>query len=199
MDQSFKKPPAIDLVRRRTTYVALKGQETARLSMQDLYVLMIQRWTDNERLDANKQPLSFLTPLLELRINQFQTTAAQCYHKFTYERASSHAESAFDSSWRPMRDAILEASHSFEAFDQYDLCHANGDVQKSFKFQRLLKRFTRVLTNASRMEQHIRDDLQLQVGHLSLEESRESIKQSKVALEESKRVKMRMYLHPGEG
>lgn len=199
MDLDFTDAPAISVQGVAPDPVHLWSQAPATLNLAELCILMISRWESVERIDANEHPLRFLFPLLELYVNRFEAIAVNSYHKFLEERASTSPASGFESSWRPLRDAMVSATLPFEAFKQYDSCHANGALQQSSKLPRLLRRFDHLLKEASQFEQHIRDELQLQVGHLSLRESRESIKQSKLAMEESKRVKMRTLLDPGQG
>lgn len=160
------------------------------LSLVELYVEMISRFPTDEMLDANEVPLKFLVPLLKVLVNQFQAIAAYHYHTFTERRSDANEASGFVSLWRPLRDEMMAASLMFEAFKQYDMCHAHGVVQQTTKLQDLSRRFHYLQGRISHLEQHIRDELQLQVGNSSLQESRESIKQSKMAREESKSVKM---------
>lgn len=160
--------------------------------LPNLYVEMISQWASADLVDANEQPVKFLVPMLELRVDCFQLLAIRCYEKFRADRPHPDAE-RFTSSWIPLRDAAMNGTLPFEAFKRYDSCHFNGAVQQSNKLQELLSKYHDVRARMLELEQHVRDELQLQVGHLSLLESRESIKQSKIAIEESKRVKMRMY------
>jgi hypothetical protein len=190
MDLNFTEIPAIDFqyTQRAVTH--------AMLDLAQLYSLMISRWSTDERIEANEQPLRFLVPLLELYVGQFQAIITYHYKNFRRLRAHPDEGDAFSDSWRPLRDAMVNPTWPFEAFRQYDSCHANGVVQRSSKLQRASKRFDRLLQNASKLERHMLEELQLQVGHLSLQESKESIKQSKIAIEESKRVKMRTLCCP---
>jgi hypothetical protein len=168
----------------------------SQLSLIDLYTFMVSGWTDSERTDANGQPLKFLVPLLELSLNRFEALASLYYERLLSEREDASAE-VFASIWRPLRDTMVTAKLLPDAFKQYDSCHANGAIQKSSKVQYMLRRFIYLHESVAQLEQHMRDDQQLEVGHLSLQESKESIKQSKAALEESKRVKMRKFTVPG--
>lgn len=156
------------------------------------YVDIIRQWASADLVDANKQPVKFLIPLMELRVDCFQYSAMSCYREFRANRAKPDTED-FTVLWRKLRDATIDGTLLFEAFKQYDSCHFDGGVQQSSNLQKLLSRHKGILARALELEQHVRDELQLQVGHLSLMESKESIKQSKIAIEESKRVKMRMY------
>jgi hypothetical protein len=91
---------------------------------------------------------------------------------------------------------MVNPTGPFEAFRHYDSCHANGVVQQPSKLQIASRRLDHLLQNASKLERHMLEELQLQVGHLILQESKESIKQSQIAIEESKRVKMRTLCCP---
>jgi hypothetical protein len=189
MDSSFTEAPAI--VFGLAPILIPPNERLATLRTTALYILMLSRWANDERVDANEQPLKFLLPLLELHVSRFQAAAAKQYRDFLQDRDSKGGTEGFQSSWRPLRDAVVDATLPIEAFKRYDVCHTSGIVQRCSKVQRLLKRFDHVSRRVSQFEQHMRDELQLQVGHSSLQESRESIKQSKIAIEESKRVKMR--------
>lgn len=165
----------------------------------ELYIFIISRWAKNERLEAIQQPLEFVVPLLDLHVNRFQATAAKYYHGFLTDRGPFGEASGFQSFWKPLRDAIEQANIAFDAFKQYyDSFHANSavDVQMSNKLRTLSEKFDAIMRKTTRMEQHMRDELQLQVGYFSLQESKESIKQSKLSMEESKRVKMRTWPDP---
>jgi hypothetical protein len=186
MDLSITQAPAI-----------MEGPfDFAILELNELYILLISRWAEDERLEAIQQPLNFVVLLLELHVNRFQAKAAKHYTEFLSNRDSVDEASCFQSCWKPVRDAIEMATFAFDAFKQYDVCHANGAVQKSNRLQKLSKRFDAIMRKVVQMEQHMRDELHLQVGHSSLQESKESIKQSKIAIEESKRVKMRAQPSP---
>ena len=178
MTLGFTRPPTVD-------------RDLRQVSLVELYVTMVSKWAESERIEANDQPLRFLIPLLELNVNRFQALASYYNGVFLSQRADPEAD-VFASVWRPLRGVMVNAKVPFEAFKQYDSCYAERALQNSIKLQYILRRFNCVNETVLQLEQHVRDDLQLQVGHLSLQESKESIKQSKIALEESKRVKMRM-------
>lgn len=163
------------------------------MNLVEVYIIMLSRWGPCDFIDANEQPLKLLLPVLELHFNRYQATATHHYRIFLEERGGASA-SGFESLWRPLRDTMVSAALPFEVFKRYDSFHADGAVQQSPKLQRLLKRFDHICKRVSQFEQPMRDELQLEVGHLNLEESKESIKQSKIAIEESKRLKMRTHI-----
>lgn len=164
------------------------------IPFNSIFVETINQWASADLVDANEQPLKFLTPMLEMSVERLQSAATSCYEKFRTERTKQDALT-FEYSWRPLRDAVVDEALPLEAFKQYDSYHFNGAVQESSKLQQLIRQYDDVHARLLELEQHIRDELQLQVGYLSLLESKESINQSKIALQESKRVKMRGSTH----
>ncbi len=165
------------------------------LAMHELYRMMLSKWPKSKLIAANEQPLKFLETVLELSLNQFQAVTGHCYWEFRQTRGDPK-NSIHESLWRPMRDAMVMTTFSFAAFKRYDSHHTDGVVQHSPEVRRLLRRFDQLYETASGFEQQIRDDLQLQVGYLSLLESKASIEQSKIALGEGKRLRLRrLYLH----
>lgn len=96
-----------------------------------------------------------------------------------------------------LRQSVVDANLSVMKLKEHDSRHYGGRMQQSSELQLLLQRFDDIYQIVSIMEQHMRDVLQLQVGQLSLLESRESINQSRIAVEESKRLKMRTSPSPG--
>jgi tryptophan 2,3-dioxygenase len=195
---TFPRDLSMDLGITRAPAVMVRPAGWAFLELSELYIILITRWAEDERLEAIQKPLNFVILLLDLHVNRFQALAAKHYTDFLEIRDSVFGASAFEPCWKPLRDAIELATFAFDAFKQYDSCHANGANQRSSRLQKLTKRFDAVMRKAAQMEQHMRDELHLRVGHSSLQESKESIKQSKIAIEESKRVKMRTWPVPDE-
>jgi hypothetical protein len=191
MDPKNSEPPGNNTyhyMRRGERPSALWSEKL--LNLPKIYSLMLSDWSEAQLASANDQPLEYIIPLLELYVNRFQAVITRHYGKFLDLR-NDPTDSGFRSEWRPLRDALVNAAMPFEAVRQYKPLNTPGTVYDHPNVQRLLKRFDHLHKTASQFEQHMRDDLQLQVGYLSLLESKESIRQSKIALEESKRVKMR--------
>lgn len=192
VDLQFTEAPDILVDHELNTNEVSSVEQDATLNLRGLYTIMIKRWTNAERIDANEQPLKFLLPILELYVNQFQARASKYYDQFLHHENGDTAQASnFESLWMPLRTMMVAATWPFDAFKRYDSCYANGMVQKSSGLVELSSRFDSLQERVSKIEQHMRDGLQLQVGELSLQESKESIKQSKISVQESKRVKMR--------
>lgn len=197
MDMSFAKAPATNRASRddassdKQLFNRFLRYPRSDFDLKEVYVTMLLKWVCTDRVDANEQPLEFFSLMLDLYLHRLQAVAVHYYGLFLEGRENVHLP-RFEEYWRPLRDAMVNATLTSEAFERYSAHHFKDAIQQSTKSQKVLWRFDNLRKCISEFEQHIRDELQLQVGHLSLLESKASIEQSKIALEESKRVKMRM-------
>jgi CorA-like Mg2+ transporter protein len=187
MDVNFSEPPAI------TPRWEVKGDEWIKnpgIDFTQLYMAMILQWSPQELNDGNSCSLKFLLPLLKMYIQRIDAITRDCYVEFLSKRRLDEV-SLFEGSWRTLRDLLVKATVPFDSVKKYDLCHFEGMLQKSSsKLRQLTLAFDDLRETISELEQHIRDDLSLQVGELSLQESKESIRQSQIALDEGKKVNM---------
>ena len=78
----------------------------------------------------------------------------------------------------------------FDCFREYDINYNSSRTHDREEYKSLVRQFDSIMVQVERTEQLARDYLQAHVARLSLEESRASIRQSKIALEESKRTKL---------
>ena len=70
-----------------------------------------------------------------------------------------------------------------------------ADWSCKYKFEGTVKYFTQTIDRARRFEAYVRDQCQVQIGQLSLEESKRSIELSFSQIEEGKRGELRVHLN----
>lgn len=165
-----------------------------------LYLAGILRASDETRRAANKDPLLHLLPILQIQCDTIAGDLGyhhEILHRHIKDRdtlTSNHE--ALEVSWRELRSLLRLGPKPFHVYKDFDR-HKNGKRSCRDKgYRTLLEDFSRLMSEAHNLEQLARDYVQLSVGILSLAESRASIKQSKIALEESKRTKLGMFHHP---
>ena len=87
-------------------------------------------------------------------------------------------------SWHKVRGALEDFERIISSIEEYQekmiaqgtIEHGHNDNQK---IKNMIQRYRKSLHYARRLEQHVRDTLQMNVGNLSLKESRKSIEQAK--------------------
>lgn len=101
-----------------------------------------------------------------------------------------HLSHLAEGAWNKLRMMQHDGKAPFTCYRDYDTHQNQGKALAQPNIARLFQEFELVMTEIDRTEQLARDYFQAQVGWLSLEESRESIKQSRNSLAESKRTKL---------
>ncbi|KAI1084916.1 hypothetical protein F5B20DRAFT_523670 [Whalleya microplaca] len=126
--------------------------------------------------EAHKDPLLLLLPILDIHVI------------YLYE-CLIHADHV-QKAWSALRMMRHDGMVPLDCIQQYDSAHNEGKVQRSEEYKNLAKRFRCMEKQISLIEALARDYLQHHNGLFSLEESRASIKQSEMALEEGRRTKL---------
>ncbi|KAI0892570.1 hypothetical protein F4806DRAFT_235606 [Annulohypoxylon nitens] len=142
-------------------------------------------------VEAHKDPLRLLLPVLEIHATYLYeglVYADRCLREGIQRRKQN--PELVENAWSALRMMRHDGMRPFSCFHQYDNDHNDGKVQHSIEFKNLARRFRCIAEQISLTEALARDYLQHHIGLFSLEESRVSIKQSKVALEEGRRTKL---------
>ncbi|OTA98350.1 hypothetical protein M426DRAFT_28523 [Hypoxylon sp. CI-4A] len=112
-------------------------------------------------------------------------------NQFRLGRASrQERHDLVEKSWDALRMMKHDGMGPLNCIEHYDNLYSTTKVQNSGKYKDLANRLKCIREQISLTEALARDYLQHHVGMFGLEESRESIKQSKVGLEESRRTKL---------
>ncbi|KAJ8128538.1 hypothetical protein O1611_g5097 [Lasiodiplodia mahajangana] len=140
---------------------------------------------------VHKNPLILLLPTLNIHYMALYKALNDVDRDFRYGRSSREEKPKFvENAWDSLRMIKHDGMRPLNCIRQYDNDHNDGKLQHSEEYSILAEKFKCIEEQISRMEALARDYLQHHVAMFSLEESRASIKQAKVALEESKRTKL---------
>ena len=137
---------------------------------------------------ANRNPVEYIIPFFEL-------LEAHCHH-ITQPLRTAHQQSAeynqvsqstlegdrlLFTAWKDARGHIEDFQSIVNRIGAYQDVLYNGrksDPDRSKVMDMVLRKHNRLLEKARNTEQHIRDTIQLNVGNLSLQESRKSLQQA---------------------
>ena len=167
------------------------------LDPSKLYIAGILRACDETRRAANKDPLLHLLPILKIQCDTIagdlghHHEVLHCHMKDRNTLTSNNE--ALEISWRELRSLLRFGPKPFHVFRSFDSRKNGKRSCRNKEYLALLQNFGRLMNEAQSLEQLARDYMQMSVGILSLAESRASIKQSKIALEETKRTKLGMF------
>lgn len=157
----------------------------------EVYLAAIRKCDRSFHTLAHEDGLMFLLPVLEIHTGMVcGELASEDRWLRIGKKERPRLTYLVEQAWDALRMLTHDGAGPFDCFCQYDVDYNNGRTQKREEYVNLFRRFERVMVQIHRTEQLARDYLQAHVGWLSLEESRESIKQSKIALEESQRTKL---------
>ncbi|KIW14502.1 hypothetical protein PV08_07286 [Exophiala spinifera] len=163
--------------------------ETSFVRPSVLYRSALSRLTEPQLTSASHDPILFLPPLIHQHTAMFVTQTSFSEAKYQLQ-SDNNARREFDTLpnlWTELRDAIEQFELAIENCARF-LKHYGRFEEEVFAGLRSNQDLA--LTRARRLEQQIRDYAQLEVGRLSLEESRKSIEASNTQIEEGKRVKL---------
>ena len=162
-----------------------------------LYHAMLCQWDPSKLVTANENPLLFLLPVAHLQIAQFQSLLGPVVESIHGWRTGVRTVRAPHESpyqlWRCLRGSSEILKMAFENLKRYATVVGGESSLQVNGMKDVYNAYQQVLDIACALEQHVKEDLQLQVGQLSLVESRKSILQSELAIAESKRVKLCKY------
>ncbi|KAI2613431.1 hypothetical protein GGR54DRAFT_615821 [Hypoxylon sp. NC1633] len=174
----------------------------AHLSQRSLYEPQMYSCTFSEALlrrdkdfyvKAHKNPLILLLPLLEIHAIYLYDSLVWADRMFRRGRRSGQdGHDLVENAWDTLRMLKHDGMRPLDCFLQYDKDHNQEKAQASEEYQKsgLAERFVWIKERISLTEELARDYIQVPVGLLSLKASHASIKESKIALEESKRTKL---------
>ena len=135
---------------------------------------------------ANKSPMLYLTPF-------FEVLEAHCHHITQPLRIAHQHNADYDNmprgtierdeflftSWKNARGNIEDFQSIVDRIEAYqDILYSTSTRNSCEAMKMIFRRQKRLLTKARMAEQHIRDTIQLNVGNLSLQESRKSLQQA---------------------
>jgi hypothetical protein len=137
---------------------------------------------------ANKNPMEYLTPFFEL-------LEAHCHHvtqslRITHQHNAEYSQTPQSTlerdqllftAWKDARGHIEDFQSiicRIEAYQDNLSYLLNTESHNSKRMEMVFRKQKRLLERARNAEQHIRDTIQLNVGNLSLQESRKSLQQA---------------------
>ncbi|KAI0182622.1 hypothetical protein EV127DRAFT_487922 [Xylaria flabelliformis] len=142
-------------------------------------------------IEVHKNPLFLLLPVLDIHAVYLYKGLIHADQLFRQGRTSRREKPELvEEAWSALRMMKHDGMGPLDCVRQYDNDYNGNKIQESEEYKRLAERFRCIKEEISRTEALARDYLQHHVGMFSLEESRVSIKQARVALEESKRTKL---------
>ncbi|KAI9818024.1 MAG: hypothetical protein M1827_000648 [Pycnora praestabilis] len=183
----------------------------------EAYFALLNHLIDNQKQSApvSHNPVSFLYPVLRLQISSLleMTTAARGKYVSRWRQWKEFRDTLNDfvekptdgdedddeekttsmhDTWSDLRRSIEDIVQSHEYFLRFvDAQFQSVTDPSSALTEEIYLKISQdrefVLQQARRVEIEIRDFLQLEVGRLSLEESKKSIEQSQIAIDEGKR------------
>lgn len=165
--------------------------EPSIIDFNEVYFRSIQNRSKLFYREAHDNPLLFMLPILEIH-------AAYLQNEFTHadgclrlgRKRQQEQSDLVERAWDSLRMMKYDGMGPLRCLQQYIEDHSDQVPEQTKGFEKAFKKLESVNSQIIRAEELARDYFQVHAGQLSLEESRASIKQSKVALEESKRTKL---------
>ncbi|GAP83104.2 putative magnesium transport protein transmembrane region [Rosellinia necatrix] len=156
-----------------------------------IYLETVCHYHDTFYKQVHENPLLLLLPVLDIHAVYLYDGLSIADGLFREGRKNRHENPGLvEKAWSELRMMKHDGIRPLHCIKQYDSDHGNGKVRKFKEYRDLTKRFGYIDKEINRMEALARDYLQHHIGMFGLDESRASIKQAKVALEESKRTKL---------
>lgn len=176
----------IDHIRRCPKF---KRQITFKDPIRDDYIRQISELlAENNEFKDNSTTVSLLCSLsifrlelLKLRFVCFEVGELLQHPSFESERAYNVC--------RELRNSINKLLNDWQSLETYTDSSQLIQCKKGYIYRQIEAEFKEVTANGDRLENSLRDRLQLEVGKLGLEESRKSIDLSNRQIEEGKRGK----------
>ncbi|KAI0855050.1 hypothetical protein F4860DRAFT_497536 [Xylaria cubensis] len=142
-------------------------------------------------IKVHENPLFLLLPVLDIHAVYLYNGLIHSDQLFRWGRTRRREMlELVEEAWNALRMMKHDGMGPLHCVRQYDSDYNGNKIQESEEYKRLAERFRCIKEEISRTEALARDYLQHHVGMFSLEESRVSIKQARVAFEESKRTKL---------
>ncbi|KAI9695896.1 MAG: hypothetical protein M1836_006013 [Candelina mexicana] len=189
----INSPPGPQLMKRNVTLTSSPARTDEVGVFEDLILSLPHR----KIVAAQQNPVLYIFPLIRLQTAWFE--ASTLAPRAAYSRRNSKLWVSSDSNedlhalWENLRFSMEVFETSFSNFLHF-VSHWSSLAAHPGVLDKDVAEISRckeaVLQEAQRLDSAIRDTLQLQVGILALLESRRSIEQSKIAIEEGRRVKL---------
>ncbi|KAI0845573.1 hypothetical protein F5Y00DRAFT_272768 [Daldinia vernicosa] len=159
--------------------------------LSEKYLRSLRKRDKSFFAEAQKDPLLLLLPILDIHATYLYERLIYADQCFRRGRTSPQEKlDLIEKAWDALRMMRHDGMGPLNCIQQYDNDHNNGRTHHSEEYKNLAKRFECIERQICLTETLARDYLQHHIGLFSLDESRASIKQSKVALEESRRTKL---------
>lgn len=120
----------------------------------------------------------------------WEDLGAHSLHPRQAREGGREHQTLIELAWKRLWLLKYEGDWPFKCFRRYDLNHNQGQMQQKESCVELLRRADCIMSEIDSTEHLARDYHQVYMSQWSIEESRESIKQAKIAREESKRTKL---------
>ncbi|RWA04158.1 hypothetical protein EKO27_g10947 [Xylaria grammica] len=159
--------------------------------LSGLYFHALLKRDRNFFVEVHGEPLFLLLPVLDIHATYLYEGLIESDQLFRLGRTSYQENPGLvEKSWSALRMMRHDGMGPLACIRKYDKDHNDGRIQNSEEYVHLVERFECIEAQIVHTEALARDYLQHHIGLYSLDESRASIKQAKIALEESKRTKL---------
>ncbi|KAJ5952162.1 uncharacterized protein N7479_010575 [Penicillium vulpinum] len=147
----------------------------------NIYTTFLINWPRDRVSEAHLNAMVFLAPCLDFKFAELYTISTLLSESDEINRESLHII------WRALRVDIEASAASRDSWDRFwDPTLGDHQSRDIFEIDH-----DYAIKCTRRMESLFRDEQQLEVGRLSLEESKKAILQAELAIKEGKRMKMR--------
>ncbi|KAI0545454.1 hypothetical protein F4679DRAFT_561015 [Xylaria curta] len=174
------------------SYKWFEGRKVyAEIKLSQEYLKALCKLNKHFFVGVYKNPLLLLLPALETHAVYLYDSLIHTNRIFRIGKMNRKEKPELvEEAWSALRMMKHDGMGPLDCVRQYDSDHNGYRIQGSEEYKNLVERFGCIEREIARTEALARDYLQHHVGMFSLEESRASIKQAKIALEESKRTKL---------
>ncbi|KAI1128884.1 hypothetical protein F5Y10DRAFT_277093 [Nemania abortiva] len=175
-------------------YIDLNDIYPNTVTSSEGYLQALLRYDRKFFAEAHKDPLFLLLPVLDIHaIYLYEGLIAEdrCFRlRNTGREVERNERDPIERAWDALRMMKHDGMGPLDCIEQYNNGHIGNQARSSQDYKNLVKRLRCIEEQISRTEALARDYLQHRVGMSSLEASRLSIKQARLALEESRRTKL---------
>lgn len=148
--------------------------------LRQVYIASLKNWSSQNRLHESLDWRIFLAPMVDIKF-------AELYVMSLIADISRHKDSGhMHRTWSCLRTGLDTTASTKEGWQR--IWHEPRNDSPPFLIDHQF-----VMEFARKLEVLIRDEQQLEVGRLSLQESKKAIEQANISIQEGKRVKMREY------
>ncbi|KAI0973497.1 hypothetical protein F4678DRAFT_28556 [Xylaria arbuscula] len=160
------------------------------VKFREEYLQALLTRNENFFVESHENPLLLLLPVLHIHAKYLYKDLIRQNENLHRGIALREESEVIEEAWYSLRITRHYGMRPLDCIRQYDNDYNSGKVQHSEEYKALAKRFRCIEEQICRTEALARDCLQHHVAMLGLKESRASIKQANIALEESRRTKL---------